>query len=120
MGRPERNNGGPLWRTYLEARWQVRVEEITRLSLQYYVAAESGEHEEEIRRLMRETVIARRKLMDIEEALTRLTDGSFGRCEQCGSAVPGKLLLVVPESRYCPDCTPIAVPAQRAVGFSGG
>jgi RNA polymerase-binding transcription factor DksA len=122
MGRQERNNRGPLWRAYLEARWQARVEEITEASLAYHVAAENGEKDEEIRRLLRRTVVARRKLVDTEEALERLTDGRFGRCEQCGSAVTGMQLLAAPESRYCPDCTLGPVPAQRgeAVRFSLG
>jgi RNA polymerase-binding transcription factor DksA len=123
MGRQgSNNNRSPLWRSYLEARWQKRVEEITELSLAYHGAAESGQDAEETRRLLRRTVAARRKLADIEEALGRLTDGSFGQCEHCGSAVPGKLLLAVPESRYCPDCTLESIPAQRgpALGFSPG
>ena len=122
MGRQELSNRGPLWRAYLEARWQARVEEITELSLAYHVAAEDAEDEKEIRRLLRSTVTARRKLVDIEEALHRLADGRFGYCEQCRTALPGSLLLAVPESRYCPDCTLGPVPTQRgpAVGFSRG
>jgi DnaK suppressor protein len=115
MGRQELNNNrSPLWRAYLEARWQQRVEEITELSLAYHGAVEDGPEAEQTRRLLRRTVTARRKLADIEEALSRLTNGSFGQCEHCGSAVPGKLLLAVPESRYCPDCTLESIPAQRA------
>jgi DnaK suppressor protein len=115
MGRQECNNSsGPLWRAYLEARWQARVEEITELSLAYHGTAENGDDEQEARRLLRRTVTARRKLADIEEALGRLADGRFGRCEQCGSAVPARLLLNVPESRYCPDCT--LEPAAPAPG----
>jgi DnaK suppressor protein len=105
MGQQEFNNSsGPLWRAYLEARWQERLEEITELSLAYHGTAENGENEQETRRLLRRTVTARRKLADIEEALGRLADGQFGRCEQCGSAVPARVLLSIPESRYCPDC----------------
>jgi len=85
MGRQEINNRGPVWRAYLEARWQARVEEITELSLAYHAAEENGDNEEEIRHLLRRTVTARRKLAETEDALNRLTDGRFGRCEQCGS-----------------------------------
>jgi RNA polymerase-binding transcription factor DksA len=122
MGRQELSNRGPLWRAYLEARWHARVEEITELSLAYHVAVEDAADEAEVRRLLRDTVTARRKLADIEEALHRLADGRFGHCEQCRTALPGTMLLAVPESRYCPDCTLEPVPAQRgpAVGFSLG
>lgn len=111
MGRQHHNNRGPLWRAYLESRWQERVEEITQLSLAYHDAAEIREDVAEVRRLLRSTVTARRKLADIEEALRRLTDGRFGQCEQCGSAVAETVLLAVPESRYCSDCTlePVAL-----------
>ncbi|HEY1626718.1 MAG TPA: TraR/DksA family transcriptional regulator [Streptosporangiaceae bacterium] len=118
MGRDIHNNRGPLWRAYLEARWQARLEEITQLSLAYHDAAEKRESHEEIRQLLRRTVTARRKLADIEEALGRLTDGQFGQCEQCGSAVPVRLLLAIPESRYCPDCT--LEPLGHAAAFSPG
>ena len=54
--------------------------------------------------LFRRAVEARRELAEVEEALGRLTAGSFGRCGQCGSVIPAGLLTVIPERRYCPRC----------------
>jgi RNA polymerase-binding transcription factor DksA len=109
MMRPDEH--GPQWRGLLETRWQERLAEVTELSLAYHgAAAAAGQRDtDEARLLLRRAVAARRKLADTEEALGRLSSGRFGRCEQCGSQIPGDLLLTVPEARYCSAC---AVPGQ--------
>ena len=120
--------GGPYWRALLEARWQARLQEVTELSLAYHSAAAAdpdgdgggeGSVEQETKRLLRRTVAARRKLADVEEALGRLQAGTFGSCEQCGSAIPASLLAVIPETRYCPRCDTVPAPA-RSPGRSPG
>lgn len=102
---------GPHWRALLEARWQARLTELTERSLAYHAAAEAivdGRMDEPAQRqaqlLMRRAVAARRKLEDVEEALGRLADGRYSRCEQCESAIPAGLLALIPEARYCPRC----------------
>ena len=102
---------GPHWRALLEARWQARVREVTELSLAYHVAAAAvcddigdGRGQPEVSALLRRVTAARRKLADVEEALGRLAAGTFGSCEQCGSAIPAGLLTAAPETRYCPRC----------------
>ena len=102
---------GPRWRALLEARWRAHVEEVTELSLAYHVAAEAvaddigdGAGQPEVASLLRRVAAARRKLADVEEALGRLAAGTFGSCEQCGSAIPAGLLAAAPETRYCPRC----------------
>jgi RNA polymerase-binding transcription factor DksA len=112
---------GPRWRALLEDRWLARVQEVTELSLAYHVAAAAvpddigdGAGQPEIASLLRRAVQARRKLADVEDALGRLAAGNFGRCEQCGSAIPAGLLAAAPETRYCPRCdapSPEAGPA---------
>ena len=101
---------GPRWRALLEARWQAHVQEVTELSLAYHVAAAAvcddiGDgRQPEVASLLRRVAAARRKLADVEEALGRLAAGTFGSCEQCGSAIPAGLLTAAPETRYCPRC----------------
>ena len=102
---------GPRLRALLEARWQAHVQEVTELSLAYHVAAEAvsddigdGAGQPQIASLLRRVTAARRKLADVEEALGRLAAGTFGSCEQCGSAIPSGLLATAPETRYCPRC----------------
>ena len=111
---------GPRWRALLEARWQARLRELTELSLAYQVAvaaplsaaspgsaspgSASPAGRPEAQTLLRQTVTARRKLADVEEALSRLAAGQFGRCEQCGGQIPDGLLATAPEIRYCARC----------------
>ena len=104
-------SGGPHWRAVLEARWQARVREVTELSLAYHVAAApdaegGGDDRPETEALLRRAVAARRKLVDVEEALGRLAAGRFGSCEQCGAPIPAGQLAAAPETRYCPRCDP--------------
>jgi RNA polymerase-binding transcription factor DksA len=74
------------------------------------------------RRLLRRAVAARQRLADTEEALGRVATGAFGRCEQCGAAIPEVLLAAAPESRYCPRCaaTAAGTVATGAMGSEAG
>jgi RNA polymerase-binding transcription factor DksA len=114
MPREETAVPAVAWRSLLEARWQARLREVTELSLAYHAvaAATADVRGDGAERLLRRTVAARRRLADVEEALARLTAGSFGRCEQCGSAIPTDDLSAVPETRYCPDCAAAAGPGR--------
>jgi len=111
---------GPAWRGLLEARWQQRLSTLTELSLAYHDAAErSGDGrgpapragDPRVRRLLRKATAARRALRDTEEALARLSDGSYGWCEQCAAPIAAAELLAEPETRYCAACaTPLPRP----------
>ena len=46
----------------------------------------------------------REKLKQIEEALERIEDGSFGTCEQCEAKIPKGRLKVMPFSTTCVAC----------------
>jgi RNA polymerase-binding transcription factor DksA len=100
----------PYWRAHLEARWQGRLQELIVLSLAYHdAAAAAGDNGDRaaarrLRETLRATVAARRGLADTEDALGRLAAGRFGRCEQCGVAIPASRLALSPEARYCPVC----------------
>jgi DnaK suppressor protein len=97
------------WRDVLEARWRQRLSTVTELSLAYHDAAErsgpgaQGETHQ-VRHLLRAATAARRALIDTEEALARLSDGSYGRCEECATSIPAAELLAEPETRYCARC----------------
>jgi RNA polymerase-binding transcription factor DksA len=92
------------WRVILEARWRLRLQEVTELSMAYHTAASGAIEDRQARRLLRRAVAARQRLADTEEALGRVSTGTFGRCEQCGTAIPEPLLAAVPETRYCTRC----------------
>src|SRR5438093_12431922 len=46
----------------------------------------------------------RNLLMQIEEALSRTEEGTFGTCTNCGNQVGEKRLQAVPWTPYCIDC----------------
>jgi DnaK suppressor protein len=106
----------------LEARWRIRLQEVTELSAAYHAAAGdtgSGIEDRHARRLLRQAVAARQRLADTEEALSRLSAGGFGRCEQCGALIPEAVLAPAPECRYCPRCAadaPTSLVAAAAAG----
>jgi DnaK suppressor protein len=94
----------PRWRTILEARWRIQLQEITELSMAYHTAASGDSEDREARQLLCRAVAARQRLADTEDALGRLAAGIFGQCEQCGASIPDVLLAAAPESRYCARC----------------
>jgi len=111
--------GGPWWRALLEARWRVRLQEVTELSLEFHDAAAAAPAEgaaglgPAVQRLMQRATSARRALADTDEALGRLATGRFGRCESCEAAISVRRLRTVPEARYCVACAGAAPVAAR-------
>ena len=105
----------PAWHSLLEERWQQRLNTLTELALAYHDAAESrgGRPADTaeaalLQRLLRKATAARRALGETEDALARLSDGGFGRCEQCSGSIPTTELLAEPETRYCADCIAVS------------
>jgi DnaK suppressor protein len=50
-----------------------------------------------------------RELIEIDAALRRISEGSFGKCESCGGAIGRLRLRALPETRLCITCS-----AERA------
>lgn len=49
--------------------------------------------------------VARRELAEIDAALTRIREGSFGVCIECGGPLGLQRLRALPEARYCLACS---------------
>ncbi|PPS70942.1 MULTISPECIES: TraR/DksA family transcriptional regulator [Streptomyces] len=47
---------------------------------------------------------ARMVLTDVEAALTRMHEGSYGLCHLCRRPVERERLMIVPQARYCARC----------------
>ena len=48
---------------------------------------------------------AHRKLMyNIDEAVRKIGEGTYGICEECGEEISEKRLLVLPTATLCVDC----------------
>lgn len=61
------------------------------------VTAERGEAEA-LARTLQET------LDDVERALTKMDEGTFGTCEGCGNAIAEPRLEAMPAAKLCIDC----------------
>jgi DnaK suppressor protein len=44
------------------------------------------------------------RLNDIEHALSKFTNGSYGICENCREEIDAETLFAAPESRLCRNC----------------
>jgi DnaK suppressor protein len=47
---------------------------------------------------------ARRRLADVDAAVTAVEAGTYGRCETCGRPIAPERLAVRPTARTCIDC----------------
>jgi RNA polymerase-binding transcription factor DksA len=56
------------------------------------------------------------ELVDIEHALERLDDGTYGTCEACGRAIDDDRLEAMPAARLCLDDQAAAERQARAGG----
>ena len=54
------------------------------------------------------------ELADIEHALSRLDEGSYGTCEACGAAIPDERLDVMPAARFCVNDQALAERESRS------
>ncbi|MBI5327845.1 MAG: TraR/DksA C4-type zinc finger protein [Deltaproteobacteria bacterium] len=46
----------------------------------------------------------REKLAEIEEALIRIENGSYGLCDECGESITEGRLMAMPFTKVCIDC----------------
>ncbi len=53
------------------------------------------------------------ELREIERALRRIEDGTFGACTECGTAINEERLAALPYAGLCIDCANRAQPAPR-------
>ncbi len=49
---------------------------------------------------------AREHLDDLDRALERLRDGTYGTCERCGQPIAAARLQIRPTARTCVSCAP--------------
>ena len=46
----------------------------------------------------------RENLLNIDEALRKIDEGTYGRCEECGEEINAERLRLLPFAIYCVDC----------------
>jgi DnaK suppressor protein len=49
--------------------------------------------------------LTRRELADIDDALRRIEEGRYGRCESCGGPMGLQRIRAIPEARFCLSCS---------------
>ena len=46
----------------------------------------------------------KRKLHQIDDALDRIAEGTYGQCDECGVKIPKARLKVLPFAKFCVEC----------------
>jgi RNA polymerase-binding transcription factor DksA len=54
------------------------------------------------------------ELADVEHAIRRLDDGTYGTCEACGKPIDGARLEAIPAARFCLEDQSVAEREARA------
>lgn len=95
--------GAPLelLRGMLEERFAVHTNRLTELTV-YGRLPGYGGYEPHTLDLL--AASARQGIADTAQALRRMTDGTYGRCEDCDQAIPLGRLRAVPHARHCTGC----------------
>jgi RNA polymerase-binding transcription factor DksA len=62
----------------------------------------TGAYSWEMALARKERVITR--IEALQEALSKVDDGSYGRCERCGSQIDPERLEILPTTTLCADC----------------
>jgi len=63
--------------------------------------AQERENDEVVEAIGNET---RQNIRDLQSALTRIEDGSYGACEGCGEDISEGRLEAIPEATRCVNC----------------
>ena len=45
-------------------------------------------------------------LVDVERAIAKIADGTYGMCDVCGDAIPEARLTALPATAHCVRCKP--------------
>lgn len=90
-------------RAELELQRRFRVEQIEEVEVDAAEALAAGDDARlQVSRVLHLTAEA--ALEEIDAALDRLADGTYGTCERCHQPIPLERLEVLPTSRSCTPC----------------
>jgi len=93
-------------RAALQDRWREQVQCLTELAVLLHSAGSKEMATESAPGVPVPVAVSsvRLRIAEIEQAMRRLDDGSYGRCGHCGSAMPFDWLLNEPATISCADC----------------
>jgi DnaK suppressor protein len=92
-------------RRTLQAQAQRHTGELVRLTAYGAAAERDGMDPQTVAALVDST---RQALADTTQALKRIADGAYGRCERCGVDIPVERLEIFPHARYCVPCQQVS------------
>jgi len=105
-------------REELDQQRRFRREQLEELALEAGEAVSTADQNRlQVNRLL--TLAAKSALSEIDSALQRLEEGSFGICERCAEPIPWERLEVLPMSRLCTPCQYLT-DSCRSNGVLGG
>ena len=61
----------------------------------------------------------REKIKAIDEALEKIGDNTYGRCEECDEKINKDRLKILPFARFCVNCQAETEKRQRRLGLNG-
>jgi DnaK suppressor protein len=94
-------------RAELDQQRRFRAQQLKELAVDAAEAMTTADESRlQVTRLLR--LAAEAALLDIDAALQRLEDGSYGICERCAEPIPWQRLEVLPMSRLCTPCQYLA------------
>lgn len=88
-------------RARLEEQYQVYTGQLTELTMHGRRPDHGGYDPDTLRGLI-ET--ARQGIAETAEALRRMSEGTYGRCDGCGGEIPPARLEILPWARQCVPC----------------
>jgi hypothetical protein len=96
---------GPLelLRTMLEEQFALQTNRLTELTVYRRLPGRGGYDAHTLDVL---AAVSRQAIADTAGALRRMSEGTYGTCEDCHSPIPLGRLRAVPHARYCTRCQP--------------
>jgi DnaK suppressor protein len=85
----------------LRAQFERHADELTSLTTHRSAPERNGLDPQTIPALIDST---RQALADTTEALKRMGNGTYGRCERCRLAIAMERLEILPHARFCVPC----------------
>lgn len=95
----------PAQTAALQADLDAAREQLARVTAEYETVLSTQDTIQEDRDATAQLVTeARAAVARVEAALIRAEAGTYGRCEQCGSAIPQERLAALPDASTCVAC----------------
>jgi RNA polymerase-binding transcription factor DksA len=90
-----------LLRGMLEEHYAVDTDRLTRMTVHAALPQHFGR---DMHTLAMQTASVRQRIAETAQALRRMSEGVYGRCEDCDRAIPLGRLRATPQAAQCAPC----------------